>query len=99
MTQLSLLSDSPIARRTDPVTSKQAAVIVTKGLRAAQQRKVLEMVKACPGLTSAELAERFNESRFLTARRLPEMRPEHVRNGEIRVCGVTGMRSLTWWAV
>lgn len=96
--QLSLLSDTPIARRKDPVTSKQAAAEVTSsGARAHQQNLVLGAIKRWPDLTSAELALRLGTDRWTVARRAPELRAQGlVVNGVARTCGATGKRSLTW---
>lgn len=101
--QLDLLSDVPIARRHDPSTSHEAAEHVTKnGSRARQQNAVMSLVRAMPGRTSAELADHpaIPVDRWTAARRLPELRAAGlVRNGEKRVCGVTGLKALTWWPV
>lgn len=99
MTQLTLLSDTPIARRRDPDTSKQAAAEITaSGARARQQTMTLGAVKTWNGSTSAELGQRLGWDRFTTARRLPELRAQgFVENGEPRPCTVTGKQSLTWW--
>ncbi len=99
-TQLPLLSDSPIARGSDPSTSHEAAEDITSsGVRASQQRTVLALVRAYPGRTSAEMAARSRDiDRWTAARRLPELRAEQlVRNGEPKQCGVTGKRALTWF--
>lgn len=99
MSQLSLLADTPIARSRDPETSKLAASDITaSGQRARQQNLVLGAVKRWQGRTSAELAQRLGSDRFMTARRLPELRAQgYVENGCARACGVTGKSSLTWW--
>lgn len=97
--QLSLLSDTPIARRVDPHTSHRAAAEITSsGERARQQNTVLSAVRRWPGLTSAEIGNRLETDRFLPARRLPECRAQGlVENGPARRCSVTGKQSLTWW--
>lgn len=99
--QLDLLSDTPIARGSDPSTSHQAAAAVTAcGSRAEQQHAVFAMLRRRPGLTSAELADAERVDRYMPARRLPELReadPPLVKNGEQRVCRVTKRRALTWW--
>lgn len=98
--QLPLLSESPIARGSDPETSHAAAADITRsGVRASQQRTVRDLVRAFPGRTSAELAARSRDiDRWTAARRLPELRTENlVRNGEPKKCGVTGKRALTWF--
>jgi len=98
-----LLSDSPIARSTDPRTSHEAAASL--GKRADQQRYVLDCVKRTPFRTSAELArdatfskpQEFQHYRYLFARRLPELRDAgYLMNGRVRPCTVTGKSALTW---
>ena len=95
--QLSLL-DPPIARRTDPATSHEAAERVTAdGSRAVQTAECLDAVARWPGCTSAELAVRMGCSRYVPARRLPELRSVGaVANGPARKCSVTGKLALTW---
>lgn len=104
--QLDLLSHAPIARRSDASTSHEAAEHITNnGTRARQQSAVLSLVHRFPGHTSAELAVKSELSgggldRFTTARRLPDLRNSWlVKNGEKRLCSVTGMKALTWYAV
>lgn len=103
------LTDTPRARRTDPATSHQAADrIKDSGALGAQQHAVLALVRAYPGCTSAEIAMHYaisrgdgpgawREDRPMTARRLPELSPVHVRKGEPRECTLTGSQCLTWW--
>ncbi len=70
------------ARAGDPATSHEAANRVEENSTARHQRTlVLEMVKAFPGLSSAELASqmikiksRAELNRYVFARRLPELR-------------------------
>lgn len=92
-----LLADTPIARTSDPGTSHASAAIVTKTTRAKQQKLVRDLVEKFPGHTSAELAEKGMADRYMVARRLPELRPTWVRNGETRKCSVTGRKAMTWW--
>lgn len=93
-----LASDCPIAANTDPWTSHAAAREVTRsGTRAVQQNICLGAVRLWPSSTSAELARHIKSDRFMTARRLPELRTAgFLRNGEARTCAVTGQKSLTW---
>lgn len=90
------VTDTPRARRTDPVTSHEAAdAIKASGELGRQQREVLDAVRRWPGLTSLELGARMNINRWQVARRLPELEPLHVRKGERR--RVNGRRHVTWW--
>lgn len=99
VSQLDLLSHSPVARYLDPSTSHEAARAIEKdGTRVRQQAAVLAAVAWQGGLTSFELARANKFDRFTAGRRLPELRASDlVENGEARPCTVTGKRSLTWW--
>ena len=92
-------ADLPRARRTDPDTAHLAAAGVAASGAAARQRDAcLRVVRAAPGLTAAEVAERAGMERHAPSRRLPELRELGlVRNGEDRVCHVTRRLSMTWW--
>lgn len=79
-TQLSLRLPAPprrqarsMARRTDGPGSHEAARLqVETGTAENDRQRVLEALRAHPGVTSKELAERAGLDRYLTARRLPE---------------------------
>jgi len=88
-----------LARRTDPVTSYEAArKMVDFGRLGTQRRAVLDALRQCNGVTSAELAETMGVSRYLTARRLPDLaKGGRVARGPTRVCRVAGTRAVTWW--
>jgi len=90
---------SPIARLTDPETSHKAAEEITaSGTRDEQAEMVLNMVRSRPGLTSRELAEQFNVSRYIPGRRLSELRDLGlVHEGNPRRCRISGKRALTWY--
>lgn len=88
------------ARRSDPTPSHEAAEHVEATGKAAVQRGyALAAVRAFPGCTSMELAEKAAIDRYTLARRLPELREEQlVRNGPTpRGCSVTGRSAMTWW--
>ena len=97
------VTDTPRARRTDPVTSHEAAdAIKASGELNRQQQDVLAALRRWPGSTSLELAGRMQVSRQVTGRRLPELAPIYVRQGnpsagEFRV--VNGRRHLCWFPV
>ena len=91
-----VLSDTPRSRRTDPITSHEAAdAIKASGELGRQQLSVLAAVKRWPGLTSLELGARMDINRWAVARRLPKLEPVHVHKGEPRL--VNGRRHVTWW--
>ncbi|MCC7408378.1 MAG: hypothetical protein IT442_09910 [Phycisphaeraceae bacterium] len=86
------------ARKTDPITSHQAAEEVEASGRAASQRQacLLEVWKK-PGQTAAEIAVATGLERHMPSRRLPELRKAgQVVNGPERICTVTGNPSMTW---
>ncbi len=89
-----------LARRTDPEPSHVAASEVERTGKAAVQRGfALAAVRAFPGCTSHELSERTGSDRYMLARRLPELRSDHlVRSSDTKhFCRVTGRRAQTWW--
>lgn len=97
------LVDAPRAANTDPETSHLAAErIKATGALGEQQRRVLELVRKFPGMTSAELAAHIDavnwkDHRHMVARRLPELAGVHISRGEARACRVTGSKCVTWW--
>jgi hypothetical protein len=101
VTQLSLFDAANKARRTDPVTSHEAAGHAEQtGLISGHQAIVLALVRKHPGCTSAELATLGQLDRYAIARRLPELaRLGKIRQGEIRTCSESGRRAVTWEAV
>lgn len=89
------------ARRTDPLTSHQAAAEAEASGRAHAQRQlcILEVLKN-PGRTAAEIAVVTGLERHAPSRRLPELREAGlVTNGRSRICSVTGRLSITWFPV
>ena len=87
------------SRRTDPITSHQAAHEAESSGRAASQRAIcLARVKSHPGQTAAEIAIAAGLERHVPSRRLPELRYQGlIVNGESRICEATGRRSMTWY--
>jgi predicted ArsR family transcriptional regulator len=85
-------------RRTDPVTSYQAAQTAEISGRAASHRAIcLAQVNAHPGQTAAEIAFQSGLERHVPSRRLPELRERGlVINGKSRICTVTGRPSMIW---
>lgn len=76
--QLDLLASGaprfPRARRKDSRSSHEAAAIIEKSGRAAEQlQQVLEGLRRFPGCTSHELAIAIGMDRYAAARRLPEL--------------------------
>lgn len=98
-TQLGLLADTPVARNSDPGTSHAAGRKATRTNRATQQHLMRKIVNERPGHTSAELASLYKLDRHMVGRRLPELRPKYLKNGETRKCKATGNPSMTWYPV
>lgn len=95
------LIETPAARATDPITSHLAAEDVTRsGKRVQQQHQAAAAVRAKPGMTSFELAIACGLDRHMLGRRLPECaKGGAVTKGDLRECGITGHKALTWWPV
>lgn len=91
------------ARRTDPSTSHEAADYVNaRDIASAQRHKCYQYVVLNPGCTAAEIAKALGLDRHAPSRRLPELRdcnPPKIENREMRICKVTGRRSLTWYPI
>lgn len=85
--QLPLLTDTHIARRSDPVTShKAAAKVKASGQCAVQQAIAFAYVREYPDHTAQELADiclRAGGSmdRYDFGRRLPEIAKDHDKHG------------------
>jgi len=86
------------SRRTDPITSRQAASEAESSGWAASQRAIcLARVNSHPGQTAAEIAIACGLERHVPSRRLPELRDQGmIVNGESRICNATGRLSMTW---
>ena len=93
---------APLARRTDPASSHEAAAQVTaSGVRDSQCAAVLDALRRHPGSTSLELATASGLDRYVVARRLPELeRDGRAVRGELRLCRASGgqRRAVTWRA-
>lgn len=96
----------PMARKSDPVTSKEAAEVhqikVSK-----RRRQVLDLVKSHPGYTSGELSRIMVTTHLLPLRaaveaphkRLPELvKLGLVRMGAKRKCRESGHNAITWYS-
>ena len=90
---------NPAARNTDPITSHMAEKEVTvTGTRVAQMMRVVKIVEQHVGYTSAELAKKTGEDRYMLARRLSDARDlNFVENGGSRKCGESGRMAMTWY--
>lgn len=90
-----------MARRTDPISSVEAAVgHIASGKLTANLLALLQLVTAYPDSTAVELCEKTTLERHEVSRRLPDLRMRGlVYNGEPRDCKVNGSRMLTWCPV
>jgi len=86
------------SRKTDPATSHAAASEAESSGRASAQRNAcLDEVLKNSGQTAAEIASATGMERHAPSRRLPELRSTgQVKNGEARICKITGRLSLSW---
>lgn len=100
------LVDVPRAAAADPETSHlAAAAIKASGVLGEQQCHALDLVRAHPGLTSAELADvashrgdgHYARMRSQLGRRLADLKGVHARQGEARICRMTQAKCVTWW--
>lgn len=106
MNQFSLL-EPPIARRSDPETSKVAAAeLEQSGRRAAHQELLLSLIREQPGLTAMEYADRlyrrglhWYQAYQVANKRMHDLEANAriVVSGE-RECRVTRHKARTWVA-
>ena len=99
--QQSLLHLPPVARTTDPETSKEAAeVVTTSGQRRSQINAAVRLVRRHPGLTGNELAAYGILTERQLSRRLSDAHDAKlIEPGEARKCSVSGARARTWFPV
>ncbi len=92
MTQLAFNMESiPIARKTDPESSHEAAARITdSGKRKRQIDEALARVRRHPGKTSLELSD-MELDRYILARRLPELEKLGL------VTTTENKAGLRWW--
>lgn len=91
--------ETPAARATDPETSHDAAEHHTaSGKRAQQQAMTVSAVRAFPGCTMQELAEKTGIDRYVLGRRISECETAGlVKRATKRMCAVTGRTAEPWW--
>lgn len=93
----------PRARRTDAISSHQAAAVMeSTGAGEAQMQRVLAGPRRFPGSTSHELSRSIDMDRYAIARRLPELeRRCLVRKAEPAAhtvpCQVSGKKVCRWY--
>ena len=85
----------PLARKSDPVSSHQAAEKIKKsGKKEANIQRVTDLVYSHPGLTSKQLATKTDEmDRHEVARRLSDAEDA----GLIHAKGRKEPGEITWW--
>lgn len=93
--------ETPAARATDPETSHIAADVHTaSGKRAEQQARTVAAVRAFPGCTMQELAEKTGIDRYVLGRRISECETAGlVKRALKHACRVTGRAAEPWWPV
>ena len=96
---------SGAAQRTASHELKAAAELVSTGQAAAQQRAVLESLRANSGVTSYELGAKMAEEfggevmfyRAWCSKRLPELERKGLAiRGERKRCSVSNRQAMTW---
>lgn len=85
------LPSKQLARKTDTPSSHRAAETITRIAAASQRERVLRLVEALPGLTSAELAQRSGLDRHMVARRLADL-----KNLGLVTQQKNGSQDVTW---
>jgi len=95
----------PIARKTDPVTSKIAAVAHSEGGRDLDKKMMLETITRYPGHTAKEYSVILKDGGVdwlkaaqCTTKRISDLRADgSVVVGRQRKCGKTGNRAQTYY--
>ena len=89
----------PLARNTDPASSKQAARAAA-GKAATDKGKILVHLFSSPGATASEIAAAIDMDRHAVNKRTSDLeRIGSIRRGEQRRSKVTNRLELTWWPV
>lgn len=93
------LFDQPKARRTDPVTSHEAArEVLTTGTAARHEELILAAVRATGGLTSGQLQQQTTLTSEQITRRYGGLNIRgFVEYGKPTRCPVKNRLMLTWW--
>lgn len=88
----------PLARRSDPITSHEAARDIAPHLSTIQQR-VMDFLRGRGGSTATELATQmgYGDPRKVNRRLTELVRDGRVTVGATRPCRVTGARVQTYW--
>lgn len=90
------------ARNTDPVTSHMAIEAMNEsGVRIAQQKIILNIVRVFPGWTAAEYARKLQQSGIAldhvqVQRRLSDLCGITIKKGCVTKCTVKGSKMVTW---
>jgi hypothetical protein len=91
----------PLARKTDPHTSHEAAhALVESGAHQRQVDQVLAALTQYPNRTSAELAAEAGFDRYMVARRLSDLEKRNKASKHpARICTVSKRRAVVWRTV
>ncbi len=93
--------DTPIARRSDPDTSKQAAREVTaEGIREAHAVMLLDMIRQRPGHTLRELSDSIAVlDAASVSKRLSDLHAKGlIWPGSPRRCSISGRAARVWYS-
>lgn len=100
------LFDPPIARQTDPDTSKIAAASYSESKLGEDEQTIFNLVSRAPGHTAGEYSrilkneegvDWYRAARMTTKRISGLLTKEKIVVGETRKCGKTGNRARTYY--
>ena len=87
----------PLARASDPETSKQAARAVARKAKT-QGMRLLRLIHEHPGLTVGEMTGRIDMDRAAISKRASDLvKNKYARYGPPRKCGVAHTEQATCW--
>ena len=102
--QPDLFNDPPIARKSDPVTSKIAAVRYSKSTRKTDCDVMFQLIREFPAKTPGEYAEILMnrgvkplKAHQITSKRISDIKATMLVKGIKRVCSVSGHLAQTYY--
>jgi len=91
--------NAPIARNSDPETSKEAAASITKdGSRESQCQKILAVIQNQPGCIPGEIAQELGILTHQAIKRISDLENQGlVIPGKPRVWSGSKKKQRSWW--